>query len=57
MNKGWRRAAVVSVGGALALGSITVAAAAPALEACDAPFQTVLNQASPADARALLVQS
>jgi len=55
MSKGWRRAAVISAGSALALTGMAAAAetaSAPALAACDAPFETVLNKATPGDARA-----
>jgi len=60
MRKGWRRAAVISAGGALALTGMAVVAAemanaaadAPTIAACDAPFETVLNKAIPDDARA-----
>jgi pullulanase/glycogen debranching enzyme len=53
-DKAWKRAAGISVGGALALTCLAAAAApdAASLASCDAPFETVLNQATGGDARA-----
>ena len=53
-DRAWKRAAGISVGGALALTCLTAAAApdAATLASCDAPFETVLNKAASSDARA-----
>jgi len=52
-GKVWRRTAIISIGTGFALTSFAAEVSnSPAIAACDAPFETVLNKAAAGDARA-----